>query len=169
MNGWQIDKRWSDRFLPEIKRILGEILLSEPPIEEDQMRCTDLIVLKMDAVRIACRVRKHKYIEKYGDQFTIRASRPSGVETELTKIVSGWGNYMFYGFSNQAEAALCQWIVGDLNRFRLWFNRELYQQRKPGIKCNNGDSSSDFIAFNSCDIPGFIVKASKKGGQQCEQ
>ena len=31
--GWREDKRWSDRFLPEIKRILGEHLIAEPPMD----------------------------------------------------------------------------------------------------------------------------------------
>ena len=60
--------------------------------KEDAERNTDLIVLKLDAVRIACRVRNHEYITRYGDEFTIRAERPSGVKTELAKIIDGWGD-----------------------------------------------------------------------------
>ena len=66
MSNWEQDKRWSDRFLPEIKRILGEHLIAEPPVEEDAERNTDLIVLRLDAVRIACRVRKFQYLALYG-------------------------------------------------------------------------------------------------------
>ena len=61
MANWENDKRWSDKFLPEIKMILGLHLIGEPPIEEDCERNTDLIVLKMEPVRIACRIRKYKY------------------------------------------------------------------------------------------------------------
>ena len=104
MSEWQKDKRWSDRFLPEIKRILGEHLISEPPIEEDAERNTDLMVLRLDAVRIGCRVRKYEYLKQYGDEFTIRAGRPTGAKTELTKIIEGWGNYFFYGFSDEPVA-----------------------------------------------------------------
>ena len=106
MRAWQLDKRWADRFLPEIKRILGEHLIGEPPEEEDQEHNTDLMVLKMDAVRVACRVRRNQYIDRYGDEFTIRAGRPNGSKTELTKIVEGWGDYFFYGFSDENETAL---------------------------------------------------------------
>jgi hypothetical protein len=69
------DKRWSDRFLPEIMGILGKHLISEPPVEEDAERNTDLMVLRLEAIRIGCRIRKHKYLDKYGDEFTIRAGR----------------------------------------------------------------------------------------------
>ena len=63
MNRWEEDKRWSDKFLIETKRILGENLIGEPPVEEDRDRNTDLITLKMEPVRIACRVRKYQFYE----------------------------------------------------------------------------------------------------------
>ena len=159
MNGWQNDKRWSDKFLPEIKQILGLYLIGEPPIEEDQERNTDLIVLKMDAVRIACRVRRHQYLERYGDELTIRAGRPSGVKTELTKIIEGWGDYIFYGFSNIDETALEQWFLGCLKAFRLWYMSELAKcnaMNFPGQKKCNGDNSSFFYSFKCHEIPNFI-------------
>ena len=159
MSEWQKDKRWSDRFLPEIKRILGEHLISEPPIEEDAERNTDLMVLRLDAVRIGCRVRKYEYLKQYGDEFTIRAGRPTGAKTELTKIIEGWGNYFFYGFSDEYEQNLAQWILGDLNALRIYINRQLYANggRFPGSMKYNVDNSSNFIAFKQNAIPGFIV------------
>ena len=42
-------KRWSDRFLPENKQILGLHLIGEPPVKEDAERNTDLIVPDMRA------------------------------------------------------------------------------------------------------------------------
>lgn len=164
MTGWENDKRWSDRFLPEIKGILGLYLIGEAPTEEDQSRNTDLIVLRMEAVRIACRVRRHQYLERYGDQFTIRAGRPSGVETELTKIIRGWGNYFFYGFCNQEEERLSRWLLGDLSEFRLWFQRESCERkgRAPGERQPNGDGSSHFLAFSIGDLPPPFVVASSQ-------
>ena len=160
MNNWQQDKRWSDKFLPEIKSILGLHLIAEPPIEEDAERNTDLMVLRMEPVRIGCRVRKYSYLEKYGHQFTIRSGRPSGIKTELTKIIEGWGDFFFYGFCNAGETKLEQWILGDLKAFRIWFNRELVNCNKgstPGYSRNNFDGSSDFIAFDLSDIPNFVI------------
>ena len=163
MADWKDDKRWSDRFLPEIKRILGEHLIAEPPIEEDAERNTDLVVLRLDAVRIACRVRKHKYLESYGDEFTIRAGRPSGQKTELTKIIEGWGDYFFYGFSDDQERCLAKWILGDLKAFRVYFNRMLFQNKRGWSEKKNHDNSSCFIGFKTKEIPLFIVAQSKKG------
>ena len=157
MKPWEIDKRWSDRFLPEIKRHLGEHLIGEPPVEEDTERNTDLMVLKMDAVRISCRIRKHFYLEKYADEFTIRSGRPSNVETELTKIIRGWGDYFFYGFCNENETHLAQWFIGDFKAFRIWHSRCLVSGIMPGNGLSNHDNSSTFRSFKVKDIPGFIV------------
>ena len=164
MRTWTQDKHWSDKFLPAIKRNLGEHLIGEPPIEEDQERNTDLIVLKMEAVRIGCRIRRYDYLERYGDEFTIRAGRPSGIKTELTKIIEGWGNYLFYGFSNEQETALIKWTILDLNVFRLWFNRKLALNKGniPGIGKENTDNSSFFLAFKIIDLPeNFIIAQNK--------
>ena len=160
---WQSDKRWSDRFLPEIKSILGQHLIGEPPIEEDAERNTDLMVLRMEAVRIGCRVRRHKHMAKYGNQFTIRAGRPSGVKTELTKIIEGWGDCFFYGFADIESNDLAAWFLGDLRVFRVWFNRTILQTKKcPGIAKDNTDNSSHFMAFSVSWLPQDFVIA--RGG-----
>jgi len=155
MQGWKNDKRWSDRFLPEIKQILGLHLIGEPPIEEDQERNTDLIVLKMDAVRIGCRMRRNEYLKKYPNDFTMRAGRPSGAKTELTKIIEGWGDYFFYGFANEDDSLIAHWILGDLKVFRRWFVFEICKRKGsiPGVKKENGDNSSVFMVFSINDLP----------------
>lgn len=148
MNNWLNDKRWSDKFLPEIKRILGECLIKEPPIIEDMEHNTDL-VLKLESIRIACRIRKYKYFEKYKNEFTIRAGRPSNKKVELTKIIEGWGDYLFYGFSDRQETNLYYWKIIDLNKFRLYFNRFLIKNKGnvPGFKQQNFDNSSYFYSY----------------------
>lgn len=153
---WRHDKRWSDRFLPQIKGILGQHLIGEPPIEEDAERNTDLMVLRMEAVRIGCRVRKNDFFERYPDEFTIRAGRPSGVKTELSKIIEGWGDYFFYGFANAEETVLCAWTLADMKVFRLHYNRLLASMdrgKTPGVTKYNGDQSSSFVAFRWIDFP----------------
>ena len=158
MKKWEELKAWSDQYLPEIKRCIGEHLISEPnDFREDKDHNTDLIVLELKAIRIACRVRKDSYRERYGHEFTIRLQVPSGNKTELSKIVEGWGDYFFYGFAD--ESRLTQWFIGDLNAFRLWFSRELVKRKGelPGELRSNPDGSSDFRAFRKDEIPGFIA------------
>jgi|TARA_R100001530_G_scaffold133139_1_gene106231 hypothetical protein len=160
MNNWKPDKNWSDKFLPEIKSILGSYLIGEPEPDEDAQRNTDLIVLKMEAVRIGCRIRRYKFLASYGEEFTIRSSRPSGMKTELAKIIEGWGDYFFYGFSNQEETCLAAYFLGDMNVFRLWFNSRIVRDKGciPAINKANTDNSSGFYIFRVADLPAnFII------------
>ena len=157
---WKADKRWSDRFLPEIKQIIGEHLITEPPQEEDSLHNTDLIVLGFDSIRVGCRIRKYEYFSKYPNDFTIRSERPkNGTRTELSKIIEGWGDYFFYGFSDQTETSLIYWRIISLNKFRLWFNRRLaIDKETPGNYKKNGDSSSNFIAFDISKMSEVLFK-----------
>lgn len=164
MIGWESDKRWSDQYLTGIKRILGEHLIGEPPEVEDQQRNTDLIALRMDAVRIGCRVRRAYQLDErpeYAQEFTIRTSRPSGENTELGKIIEGWGDYFFYGFGTDS-GTLTAWALCDLRVFRRWHSRELVRGggRPPGREMSNRDGSSKFHVFTYENLPADFVVAS---------
>ena len=158
MQGWQQDKAWSDKFLDDIRSALGVHLFQEPPVKEDQQHNTDLIIFRSNDLRVGCRIRKHHYL-KFSDEITIRAGRPSGMKTEMTKIIEGWGDYFFYGFANKEETGLDKWIIGDLKAFRIWLFRTLYKNagKIPAKKQNNTDGSSFFLAFKYEDIPNFVI------------
>ncbi len=148
MSDWQNDKRWSDRFIPQIREVVAQHLILEAPLEEDQHHNTDLIVLCSSAVRVACRVRRAAYAERYSNEFTIRTRRLYGTKTELAKILEGWGDALFYGFGD--EVGLSRWLLGDLNVFRRWYGdevRHLPEGCPPGLEQTNGDHSSQFMAF----------------------
>jgi len=157
---WQQDKKWSDIFLPKIKMICGLYLTGEPPEEEDMERNTDLIVLNMMPLRIGCRIRRFSYFFKYKDDFTIRSDRPSKSKSELAKIIEGYGDYFFYGFSNHDETNLCAWKLCKFSVFRLWFMRKLAKGEKGFYtKHKNIDDSSEFYSFKWNDLPPeFIIK-----------
>lgn len=159
-------KSWTDALLPRVKQIIGLHLITEAPFKEDARHNTDLIVLTLEAKRIAVRLRHAEYLARYGDQFTIRVSRPSGIETELSKVISGWGNYLFYGFEHAGNPFdLAAWLLGDLNVFRLWHSRALAVGQKPWIPKQNGDGSSDFHAYRISDLPPeFIIARYPKTG-----
>ena len=156
---WQSDKTWSDKFITKIKRIIGEYFITEIR-DEDIFHNTDLIVFKLEPIRIACRVRRFSYYLKYRNEFTIRKTRPSGNKSELAKIIEGYGDYLFYGFSNKNEDDLIQWFLGDLSVFRLWFMKQSIKNNGvlPGIERINYDGSSVFQVFITNELPdNFIV------------
>ena len=147
-------------FMDEIKALLGRCLIGEAPAEEDRHHNTDFMVLDLKPLRVACRIRRHSHIVRYGDQFTIRTKRHSGRETELAKVLDGWGDYIFYGFAGPTNDFLCRWFLGDLNVFRSWYSTELMRDpsKTPGIAKSNRDGSSDFAAFELAEMTsGFIV------------
>jgi hypothetical protein len=154
-SGWQTDKRWSDRFIPQLKLIVADFLIAPANERLDQEENTDLIVLDASAKTVACRVRRYKYLEKYSGEFTVRSKRASGAQTELTKIIAGWGDYLLYAFTDAEEKGLILWHIVDLNSFRLWFNRYMAHNYgiPPGEEQPNGDGSSSFRAFRLAELP----------------
>jgi hypothetical protein len=156
---WKEQKQWSDRFLPEIKQILSEHLakivrIDIAPFGEDVERNTDLIVLRLDGVRVACRVRKFLYFDSYGGEFTVRNKTASGNKTELDKIREGWGDYLFYGWANQAETKLYGWTLGDLEVLRSYMNECFSKSKYPwAAQRDNWYDGTGFVAFRYEDVP----------------
>ncbi|WP_171180656.1 hypothetical protein [Ruegeria sp. HKCCD8929] len=118
MNCYAHNRHWSDQFLPEIKRIIGTHILRAAPDPLDHFQATDLVMLDARDMRIAARVRRYGYAERYPHQFTIRAKVPSGAETELSKIVNGNGDWLFYGHAGPDGQSLNSWQLIDLRAFR---------------------------------------------------
>ena len=161
---WELSKAWSDQFLPEIKHILGELLIREADAAEDALRNTDLLTLAFQGqLRIACRIRRHRYLQDHPNEFTVRCFLRSGRQTEFDKLLQGWGDLLFYGFANETETGLARWFVGDLAIFRrwLWTHYERHGQW-PGIVHQNTDGSSRFRVFSVCDVdPQFVLAHSR--------
>ena len=156
---WSDRKKWSDKFLPLIKSIVGQNLITEPPIKEDQRRNTDLSTLNLQPIRISCRVRSYRYA-KYYDEFTVRDTLSSNHKTELEKVMEGWGDYLFYGISNEKEDGFVAWYLCDLNVFRRYIYNELLKNRKlPGTTRRSSDGNT-FRIFKYKDLPKeFIINS----------
>ena len=149
-------KNWSDMFLNDIKMKLGLHLFQTAPYAEDRERNTDLMVLTGDVGRIACRVRRSKFYEHYGDEFTVRNT--AGIhQSEYQKILDGWGDIMFYGFCDAFEGFVEHYVIIDLNVFR---------QAENGIvadKKDNGFGDSGFKAFKFHSFPPDLIIAKSNG------
>ena len=158
MPDYNTDRRWSNRFIPDLKHIAADVVIATAPDVEDMLRNTDLIVLKADGQRIACRVRRHKYLTRFPFDITVRSERASGAETELAKIVKGFGDYMLYAFASEDETHLCAWRIIDLGEFRLRFQRRAIEIKGvPGKEQRNGDGASMFRVFDVREMPANMV------------
>ncbi len=127
MPEYNADRRWADRFIPQLKQIVADLLVTPTPEAEDLQRNTDLIVFHVETLRVACRVRRFKYLVEYPFDFTVRSGRPNGADTELAKILAGYGDYLVYAFASEDEQRLAAWRTIDLCQFRLWFHRQTIQ------------------------------------------
>lgn len=155
MSVYETDRAWSDRFIPEIKRIVGPLLMTVTPDEIDCTQAADLMVFTARDLKVAARVRRPGYARMYGHEFTVRLQRKSGVETEFSKIVNGWGDWMFYAHSDDEERGLALWWVLDLNAFRAALIRHSMLTRGPKVQWTDKDNRDGSTTFRSFDIRSF--------------
>jgi hypothetical protein len=158
------DFDWQRKFVPSIKQVLANYLVTEAPFADDARRNTDLMVLQAEVTRVACRIRRNEAAQ-WADEFTIRTQRPNAIRTELDKLLSGWGDYIFYGITTADESKLYVWMLGDLKVFRLWHHRYLAVNngRVPGVEHRNSDGSSAFRAYKIVELPDEFVVARVEG------
>lgn len=156
---YQLDRIWSDKYLPLVRQIVGPLLLVPAPLENDVSEATDLIILKARDMRIAVRLRRPGYL-KYGNQFTFRLNRKSGAETEWSKIRKGFGDWFFYGHTQ--NNAIIKWYIIDLHKFRDAINLKKYSRDIDFGEQENHDNATSFIWFNSDKFHDCIVASSSK-------
>lgn len=148
------DRLKGDRLMEHVKQIVGRRMLVEAPNEADNKYCADLI--RREGVdHIAVRVREPGYAERYPDQFTMRANRTSGMETELSKITRGYGDWMFYGHADAQEERVAVWWLIDLGSFRTHYKRFLAGQCAQLItgETPNKDGKTSFRHFKISSFP----------------
>lgn len=159
---YQIDRKWSDKFIPEIRRIVGPHLLQESSFETDATQAADLVVLKARDMTIAARVRRHGYSERYPFEFTVRSKRDTGSKTELAKLMEGWGDWMFYAHSNKPETGFDRWMIIDLSAWREHLIKTGYSNngwQHLSKKQSNSDGTY-FVAFDVRYFPKKILISS---------
>jgi hypothetical protein len=109
---YQTDRAWSDRYLPEIQRILEDVVRQRMKIvirpsdfKIDTTQATDLVCGAIGPIAFAARLRRRGVFwgrsfnspTHWGLQFTVRSARDSGAETELAKFRKGFGDLFLYG------------------------------------------------------------------------
>lgn len=159
------NKDWSDLFIDKIKEICAPVVIRIASEKEDRLHATDLI---SSPIRIACRVRRHKYWKPYSNEFTLRCKLPTGNLTEIDKIMAGWGDYYFYGFSNADDngSGFSSWVILDLDIFRSEYQK--WEKRQPtsirfSSLISNTDKSSKFRAFVIDSFPpNFVIKRKER-------
>lgn len=156
---YTIDRKWSDVFIPSMRQIIGPYLLVPSSFEQDTKQATDLVVFEVKDKRIACRMRRPGFYDKYGNQFTIRYDRASGTKTEFEKIAKGFADWMFYGHAADDKGNLRWWWLLNLDVFRQIFREHKANTIKYGITPNR-DGTTTFSWFDIMSFPKDLVIAS---------
>lgn len=130
----------ADKHLPQVAALLGGLLIKPASLAEDRHQCTDL---KVDFARIAVRLRGAEYRTRYPHELTLRADRPSSRPAELTKIIDGHGDWLFYGFLTPDSAGVADWLVLSLAGLRA----ALVRRTAPFEIRRNRDESAGFATF----------------------
>jgi hypothetical protein len=110
-------------------------------LEQDRHEASDLVVLVAANAKIACRVRRPGYAEKYPGQFTVRSRRENGATTELRKMLDGWGDWFFYGHATGIETRIHPWWLLDLKSFRAHLLRPDSRKVIKHAEQANGDGT----------------------------
>jgi hypothetical protein len=156
--GFSASWDWTRPYMPEVRRILGENLIQDAPIYADRNENCDLVI---PSVSVSVRLRHKKYVYRYSQEITLRCTRPHNI-SELDKLLMGYGNVIFYGFTEDDSFSLCAWLIGDLQILRAWLLQQLRTTGElPGLVVANKDGSSHFRAFNLASLPAEFIIARK--------
>lgn len=137
---------WGQSWIPHITAIVGPRLLRVSTLKEDTTEATDLIVLKADGIRLACRVRgkERDYSVQYGWDVTMTCRRETGSLCEWHKMILGdWGDWFFYGHASIDQfghRAIFPWHLIDLRRVRTILRQRPWPELGPnrdltGFRC----------------------------------
>jgi hypothetical protein len=152
MMGWKDDKAWTDCAIPQIRAIVGPLLLVPAPLAADVKEATDLIIFHARDMRIAARVRRPGFCDQYPFQFTIRSLRDSSTETELSKLRKGFADWFFYGHLDDTKV-IHQWWLIDLHLWRKAV--EVHNAGTVRLVCGS-QSNADGTHFWWFDLRSFV-------------
>ena len=157
MDSYEIRRKFGDKVVNHAKRIIGLCIVENASFETDTQQATDLIVNKN--LSIALRTRQYKYLEQYQYEFTIRSSINSNARTELSKILSGYGDWMFYGFVSKDETSICQYMIIDLNVFRDCYEAKSIHpiQQTNKLDKDGAERTTQFMAFDIRKCPKNLI------------
>lgn len=144
-------KDLNSKYLPQVRRILINkayifTRFREATLKEDQEYGFDA-VLSFPDVKIPIRIRKNEYL-KFMD-LTIRSKYGNGSKTEIHKIMEGFGDFYFYGWSDETNLKkqnnkIVTYMILDLNIFRnTILDRPTFKDKANGdgtyFNCYNRD------------------------------
>lgn len=143
-----------DRYRDQVISLVARqgFQVSDSTREQDMKEASDLL---LDGQGCALRIRAEKALQRWPDEFTIRARRPEcGVDTEFQKIMDGHARYALYGFTDgQDQVVLMRLLDLDVLRTCLLDNPARYDRY-----LRTGEDGVGYLVFNIHEFPPTLVR-----------
>jgi hypothetical protein len=155
-----MQRKWSDLHMPKVKAAIADAIFKPADDHLDMKQATDLVFISPTGfpnLHIAVRLRKHTYFERFRNEFTVRCQTRTNCETELSKIMQGRGDLMFYAFLNEQETDFLKYTIGDLQVFREWYRDRQAFGGLPASTTNK--DGTGFLPVKIHDLPDNFVVA----------
>ncbi|MBU2860299.1 hypothetical protein HF290_07760 [Acidithiobacillus ferrooxidans] len=132
--------------------------VSDSTHDQDMKEASDLI---LNGKGCALRIRSEKAMQRWPDEFTIRATRPDRLrigkdtsDTEFQKIMAGHARYAVYGFADSNDRIVLMRLL-DLNVFRasIMENHERYDR-----SLMYSDDGVGYFVFNVREFPATLIR-----------
>ncbi len=143
-----------DRYRDQVMTLVARqgFKVSDSTREQDMKEASDLL---LDGFGCALRIRSEKALQRWPDEFTIRAKRPGdGHSTEFQKIIDGHARYALYGFTDDKDQIVLLRLL-DLDVFRACI---LGNPVKYDRDMRTGADGVGYLVFNVGEFPASIVR-----------
>ena len=149
-----------DRYRDQVIALVARqgFKVSDSTREQDMKEASDLL---LDGFGCALRIRSEKALQRWPDEFTIRAFRPCrgaalgcGTDTEFQKIMDGHARYALYGFTDDKDQIVLLRLL-DLDVFRAALLRDW---RRYDRDMQTGADGVGYLVFNVREFPSMLVK-----------
>jgi hypothetical protein len=143
-----------DRYRDQVIALVARqgFTASDSTHKQDMHEASDLL---LNGEGCALRIRAEKALQRWPDEFTIRAFRPGyGTDTEFQKIMDGHARYALYGFTDSADNIVLMRLL-DLNVFRacLLEDTERYDRGT-----QTGADGVGYLVFNIREFPVTLIR-----------
>ncbi|MGC9217067.1 hypothetical protein [Acidithiobacillus sp.] len=143
-----------DRYRDQVMSMVTQkgFTAADSTYQQDMHEASDLL---LDGQGCALRIRAEKALDRWPDEFTIRAVRPGCTDTEFQKIMDGHARYALYGFADSTDKIVLLRLL-DLNVFRTCI---LGKPQQYDRDMRWGTDGVGYLVFNIREFPETLVSA----------
>lgn len=162
-NHYNARRTGGDKYRDQVIALVAQkgYQVSDSTYHQDMHEASDLLLDGQGCTRQGCalRIRSDKALQRWPDDFTIRAVRPGygacsrQPDTEFQKIMDGHARYALYGFTDGHDRIVLLRLL-DLDVFRDSIKGDW---KKYDRDMRIGTDGVGYLVFNIREFPGALV------------